>query len=42
MLVLMVVYAVPLRYALIGLVPVVVMWAERVTSAWRVRGRTVA
>ena len=40
MLVLMVVYAVPLRYALIGLVPVVVMWAERVTSAWRVRGRT--
>jgi len=41
MLVLMVVYAVPLRYALIGLIPVVVMWAERVTSAWRLRGRTV-
>jgi glycosyltransferase involved in cell wall biosynthesis len=40
MLVLMLVYAVPLRYALIGLVPVAVMWAERVTSAWRLRGRT--
>lgn len=40
MLVLMLVYAVPLRYALIGLVPVAVMWAERVTSAWRLRDRT--
>ena len=41
MLALMLIYAVPMRYALIGLIPVAVMWAERVTSAWRVRGRTV-
>lgn len=40
MVVLMVMYQVPLRYALIGLIPVVVMWAERVTSAWRVRDKT--
>jgi biofilm PGA synthesis N-glycosyltransferase PgaC len=40
MLALMLIYAVPLKYALIGLIPVAVMWAERVTSAWRVRGRT--
>ena len=38
---LMVVYDVPLKYALIGLISVAVMWAERVTSAWRLRGRTL-
>jgi cellulose synthase/poly-beta-1,6-N-acetylglucosamine synthase-like glycosyltransferase len=41
MIVLMLVYDIPLRYALIGLVPVVAMWAERVTSAWRLRDKTV-
>ena len=41
MITLMVVYSVPLAYALIGLIPVAVMWAERMTSAWRLRGRTM-
>ncbi|MGD9525422.1 glycosyltransferase [Pseudonocardia sp.] len=40
MLVLMVTFNVPLRFALIGLIPVVVMWAERMTSAWRLPDRS--
>ncbi|GAA4925919.1 hypothetical protein GCM10023204_36400 [Actinomycetospora succinea] len=41
MLTLMIVYAVPFRYALIGLIPLAVMWLERVTSMWRLPGRSV-
>ncbi|MFC5062093.1 glycosyltransferase [Actinomycetospora atypica] len=40
MLVLMITHAVPFRYALIGLIPLGVMWLERVTSMWRLPGRT--
>ncbi|MDD7937010.1 glycosyltransferase family 2 protein [Actinomycetospora lutea] len=40
MLTLMIVYAVPFRYALIGLIPLGVMWLERVTSMWRLPGRS--
>lgn len=40
MVALMLIYSVPLRYALIGLIPVAVMWVERVTSMWRLPGRT--
>jgi cellulose synthase/poly-beta-1,6-N-acetylglucosamine synthase-like glycosyltransferase len=39
MLTLMIVYAVPFRYALYGLIPLWVMWLERVTSMWRLPGR---
>ncbi|MHC1563139.1 glycosyltransferase family 2 protein [Actinomycetospora sp. C-140] len=39
MLTLMIVYEVPFRYALIGLIPLAVMWVERVTSMWRLPGR---
>ena len=39
MLTLMIVYDVPFRYALIGLIPLGVMWLERVTSMWRVPDR---
>ncbi|GAA4778519.1 hypothetical protein GCM10023200_09390 [Actinomycetospora chlora] len=39
MLALMIIYEVPFRYALIGLVPLGVMWLERVTSMWRVPDR---
>ena len=39
MLTLMIVYDVPFRYALIGLVPLAVMWLERVTSMWRLPER---
>jgi hypothetical protein len=35
----MIVYDVPFRYALIGLIPLGVMWLERVTSMWRVPDR---
>ncbi|MEJ2886954.1 glycosyltransferase [Actinomycetospora aeridis] len=40
MLALMIIYAVPFRYALIGLIPLAVMWLERVTSMWRLPGRS--
>ena len=40
MLVLMITHAVPFRYALIGLIPLGVMWLERVTSMWRLPGRS--
>lgn len=40
MLTLMIVYAVPFRYALIGLIPLAVMWLERMTSMWRLPGRS--
>ncbi|MCD2187195.1 glycosyltransferase [Actinomycetospora soli] len=40
MIVLMITHAIPFRYALIGLVPLGVMWLERVTSMWRLPGRT--
>ncbi|MDL5157336.1 glycosyltransferase [Actinomycetospora termitidis] len=40
MVVLMVTHAVPFRYALIGLIPLGVMWLERVTSMWRLPGRS--
>ncbi|WP_328308599.1 glycosyltransferase [Actinomycetospora sp. NBC_00405] len=39
MLALMIIYAVPFRYALIGLIPLGVMWLERMTSMWRVPDR---
>jgi biofilm PGA synthesis N-glycosyltransferase PgaC len=39
MLTLMIVYEVPFRYALYGLIPLWVMWLERVTSMWRVPDR---
>ncbi|PVY97284.1 cellulose synthase/poly-beta-1,6-N-acetylglucosamine synthase-like glycosyltransferase [Actinomycetospora cinnamomea] len=39
MLTLMIVYGVPFRYALIGLIPLGVMWLERVTSMWRLPDR---
>ncbi|WP_433037399.1 glycosyltransferase [Actinomycetospora sp. CA-053990] len=39
MLTLMIIYAVPFRYALIGLIPLGVMWLERMTSMWRVPDR---
>ena len=39
MLTLMIVYQVPFRYALIGLIPLAVMWVERMTSMWRLPGR---
>jgi hypothetical protein len=42
MLALMVVYEVPFRYALLGLVPLAVMWLERITSMWRLPDRRVA
>jgi cellulose synthase/poly-beta-1,6-N-acetylglucosamine synthase-like glycosyltransferase len=42
MLALMIVYEVPFRYALIGLVPLAVMWLERVTSMWRLPDRGLA
>ena len=38
MLALMIIYAVPFRYALYGLIPLGVMWLERMTSMWRVPG----
>ena len=41
MLVLMIVYELPLRYGLLGLIPVAVMWTDRVTSMWRLPGRTL-
>jgi poly-beta-1,6-N-acetyl-D-glucosamine synthase len=41
MIVLMITHAVPFRYALIGLIPLGVMWLERVTSMWRLPGRSV-
>jgi len=40
MLALMIIYAVPFRYALIGLIPLAVMWLERMTSMWRLPGRS--
>ncbi|MEJ2867530.1 glycosyltransferase family 2 protein [Actinomycetospora sp. OC33-EN08] len=40
MIVLMITHAIPFRYALIGLIPLGVMWLERVTSMWRLPGRT--
>ncbi|GLZ54326.1 hypothetical protein Acsp07_39430 [Actinomycetospora sp. NBRC 106378] len=40
MIVLMITHAVPFRYALVGLIPLGVMWLERVTSMWRLPGRT--
>lgn len=39
MLALMIIYAVPFRYALIGLIPLGVMWLERMTSMLRVPDR---
>jgi cellulose synthase/poly-beta-1,6-N-acetylglucosamine synthase-like glycosyltransferase len=39
MIALMIIYSVPLRYALIGLIPIAVMWVERMTSMWRVPDR---
>lgn len=41
MLTLMIVYDVPFRYALLGLIPLGVMWLERITSMWRVPDRGV-
>jgi poly-beta-1,6-N-acetyl-D-glucosamine synthase len=42
MIALMVFYKVPLRYAPIGSVAIAVMWAERVSSAWRVHDKTIS
>jgi len=40
MITLMIVYGVPLRYTLLGLAPVAIMWLERVTSMWHLPGRS--
>lgn len=39
MVALMIIYHVPFQYALIGLIPVGVMWMERMTSMWHVADR---
>jgi cellulose synthase/poly-beta-1,6-N-acetylglucosamine synthase-like glycosyltransferase len=39
MIVLMVCCGVPPRYSRIGIIPIVVMWAERVSSAWRLHDK---
>lgn len=40
MVALILIYDLPMRYALVGLIPVAVMWVERVTSAWRLPDKT--